>query len=226
MKKCLWAAIDCLSTPACRGSPIGRHGVQSKTHCVRVPGDFFFTPNYVPFHPFLGIVSINSETSLFPFQKLGFSDPQHHRASSFSMSPHHNPTVVTGIQANVGGRAFYLMGKGLSWSAHDIELLGADMAHISVSSRRWPHASVDVTFLAHCGRKRKITKQDRENTSVNGSVKCPRRASRSATLVLGRHSKDSVSEDRGIIGSQSQQRSVHHASVRAVLTRVASIVRR
>ena len=36
------------------------------------------------------------------------------------MSPHHNPTVVTGIPANVGGKAICLVGKALSWSAHDI----------------------------------------------------------------------------------------------------------
>ena len=31
------------------------------------------------------------------------------------------------MQANVGGKFVGLMGKGLSWSVHDIELLGADI---------------------------------------------------------------------------------------------------
>ena len=38
----------------------------------------------------------------------------------------HNPTAVTDIQANRGGQAVDWMGKGLSRSAHGIELLDAD----------------------------------------------------------------------------------------------------
>ena len=86
------------------------------------------------------------------------------------MSPHHNLT---------GGKVVELTGKGSSWSAHGIELLGADVVsdktlHAIHRRGRWPYSSVkqmaarlkdgemDVAFSAHCGRKRKITEQDKE----------------------------------------------------------------
>ena len=92
--------------------------------------------------------------------RRNFPDPQHH-----------NPTVVTTVQTNLGGKAVGLMGKGLSWSAHVIELLGADMASgktLYATHRRqgWPYSSVkqiaaclkegdvDVTFLVDYKRKR------------------------------------------------------------------------
>ena len=85
------------------------------------------------------------------------------------------------------------MRRGLSWSVADMQLLVVDMASgktlCAIHRRwRWPYSSVkqmaarlkeggmDVTFLGHSGRKRKITKQDREK-SRNGSEKCPRPAS-------------------------------------------------
>ena len=60
---------------------------------------------------------------------------EHHGSSSFSRKLNHNPTAVTDIQANRGGQAVDWMGKGLSWSAHDIELLDADMASCKRSKR-------------------------------------------------------------------------------------------
>ena len=67
------------------------------------------------------------------------------------------------------------MVKGLSLSAHDIELLGVDMA------------SGKKTFLAHSGRKRKMTKQDKENSrSGSGEHQA------SATLVLARDRQEDV----------------------------------
>ena len=63
----------------------------------------------------------NHRFSLDKFDMFGPATPQ---ISPCSMPLHRNPTVVT---ANRGDKAVGLMGKGLSWSAHDIELVGAVM---------------------------------------------------------------------------------------------------
>ena len=68
------------------------------------------------------------------------------------------------------------LGRGLLWSFADMQLTGVDMANgktlYAIHRRRWPHSGVeqmdgrtlergwmDVTFLAHSWRKRKITMQ-------------------------------------------------------------------
>ena len=72
------------------------------------------------------------------------------------------------------------MGKGLSWSVADMQLLGEDMAsgktlYAIYRGRGWPYLSVkqmaarlkegdlDANIKMHCGPKRKITKEDKKN---------------------------------------------------------------
>ena len=133
---------------------------------------------------------LRPKPSNFPLER-GISDPQH--AYRYLFHCHRTTMCLTTFQATFSGRTDCLMGKGLSWSVAGMQLLGVDMAsgktlHAIHRRRGWLYSSVkqmaarlkagemDVTFLAHSGRKRKITKQGREK-SRNGSEKCSRRAS-------------------------------------------------